>query len=209
MIRSIKTHLIIILFIVCLSNTTYAQREKSMLLQENGFFLSSGVGYMKEWKNGKAQLGSSNSVKNVTTPNDAVIAWLSASYSTKKSYFFQFSFDREHTNEDDIDQKFRLSSLHFSAGRGLILGDSKLRLFTGISSIKRIELLASFTQPQGGAIEYDLKHAQNTGYLYSHFGAEFMSKLTDRISIGVRTRIATDFNDFGRLDVSGMITIGL
>ncbi len=205
--RSIKISTIIFLAIVYLNNTAHSQEEKSVLFQENGFFLSSGVGYMKEWKNSKAQFGSTNSVKDVTTPNDAVVAWVSAGYIIKKSYFFQFSFDREYTNEDDIDEKFWLSSLHFSAGRSLLLGDNKLRLFTGISSIKRIELLASFTQPQGGAIEYELTHAQNTGYLYSHFGAEFLSKLTNKISIGARTKIATDFTDFGRLDVSGMITI--
>lgn len=195
----------LVLLILLSAHCLNAQDEKKISrLFHKGLRITSGFGYMKELKNDRVSFGMPS--KELSSPNSAFITWISLSYNQSKGWFLQSSLDFEHIDETDLNKKFWLRSLHFSVGKQVLWAGKDIRLFTGLSTVKRIGLTGAFTQLPSGQITYKLSEGQTTGFLFPHLGTEFLSDISGSFQLGLRIKVISSLNDFGRIDISGFLS---
>ena len=171
---------------------------------KKGIFVSAGVGHMQEWKHSDIQLVTPTSVMELTSPNSATVYGLSLGYMQKKGWYGQFSYDWEYTVENDINAKLWLRALHFSIGKEVYWAGERIRFFTGFSSIQEITLLHSITTLP--SLKVTFSEGTRAGNLYLHLGGDFLLRVTKSVQAGFRLKAISNFNHFGRYDLSWVVS---
>ncbi|GAB5526122.1 MAG: hypothetical protein Roseis2KO_39940 [Roseivirga sp.] len=175
---------------------------------KQGFVVSSGIGYMKELKS-HLRLATINQLTfELDGPNTALIYWLNLSYVKENGWFAQIGYDWEKVDERDLLKTLDLKSLHLSLGKQLNFSSEKIRLYSGVSSIQNVTILYE-TYSVNGQTLLDKLQGSKVAHLQMHLGGDFLTRLTQKIDVGFRTRIFANFSDFRRFDGSVLVAIKL